>query len=139
MCSAAAIDFCGAGTSGAINIPILGGLQFRFDNLVINPLWPAVRAPGPCLPKKPCSTCVGMYVSDDIILLLGENWTPTPISWTGKERQEGTGGRWWEGMRQRAKWDQERGTRKVEGTGQEIRPLSALSLIPCCGTCRQPL
>ena len=58
---------------------------------------------------------VGMYVSDDIILLLGDSQTPMPIGWTGKGRREGTGGQWWEGMRQRAEWGQERGTRKVAG------------------------
>lgn len=44
-----AIDFRGARTSGAIHTPTLGGLRFRFHNLVINPLRPAARAPSPCL------------------------------------------------------------------------------------------
>lgn len=97
LCRAAAIDFRGSGTSGAINSPIPGGLRFRFNNLVINPLRPAARAPSPCLVLPRSSARVWIYITDDIILLPGESQTPTPIGWTGKGRREGRGGRAVEG------------------------------------------
>lgn len=87
------IDFRGAGSSGAINTPILGGLKFRFNNLVINPLRPAARAPSPRLVLPSSNACVWIYITDDIILVPGESQTPTPIGWTGKGRQGGRGRR----------------------------------------------